>query len=88
MSTKTIAVDQAAWALPDDHSETLLKDVESALADGTVLRLDVLDQAGGRVSLFLNGRTARTVVVDLGEGGRPTEISGGQRTEIPGGKRV
>ena len=62
---------------------SLLADIESALTDGTVLRLSVLDDSGRRVSLFLNGRTAHSVAVDLGAGPRPTEISGVQRSEDP-----
>jgi hypothetical protein len=83
MSTKRIIVDQAAWTLPDGHPDSLLEDVEAALAAGTVLRVDVLDDEGRRVSLLLNGRVIRTVAVDLGAAGRPTEISGGEYPDDP-----
>jgi hypothetical protein len=83
MSTKRITVGQAAWTLPDDHPDSLLDDIESTLAEGGALRLAVLDDSGNRVSLFLNGRVAETVVVDLCVGPRPQEISGGGATTLP-----
>lgn len=83
MSTKRITVGEAAWTLPDNHPDSLLEDIESALAEGGVLRIGVLDDSGNRVSLFLNGRVAETVVVDLCIGPRPQEISGGGVTDLP-----
>jgi hypothetical protein len=83
MSTKRIIVDEAAWTLPDDHPDSLLDDIASAFAAGSALRVDVLDDEGRRVSLLLNGRVVRTVVVDLGVAGRPTEISGGEYPDDP-----
>ena len=76
MGLKQISVNQTVWALPDDSPDTLLADIEAALTAGSVLRLDVLDGNGSRIALFLNGKTAGTVTVDLEEGGKPSEISG------------
>lgn len=76
MSFKKIAVDQSVWTLPDDAPETLPADIQAALTGGSVLRLDVLDDYGRRISLFVNGKNTTTVTLDLSLDDKPSEISG------------
>lgn len=73
---KRIIIGQSEWALPDGDSADLLAQIESAIRDGSVLRLSVEDSAGRAITVFVNGRTVETVVVDLDAGPRPSEISG------------
>ncbi len=76
MSLKKISVGGSVWTLPDDQPATLLDDIEAALSAGTVLRLDVLDDDGRRVTVFVNGKNATTAMVDLSLDAKPSEISG------------
>jgi len=76
MSLKKISVDQSVWTLPDDLPATLFGDIEAALTAGSVLRLEVLDDYGRRISVFVNCKSVTTITVDLAEDNRPSEISG------------
>lgn len=78
MGQKRILVGQHAWTIPEGDAAEVLIQVESALKDGSVLRLSLLDDAERQVEVFINGRNAETVVVDLGAGPRPSEIFGTQ----------
>ena len=76
MSAKRIIVGKSAWGVSDEDAADLLKQIESALQEGTVLRLSLTDGENRPVTVFINGRTVETVAVDLDEGPRPSEISG------------
>ena len=80
MSPKRIIVGQQAWIIPGDAAEVLVQ-VESALKDGSVLRLTLLDDANREVEVFINGRNVESLAVDLGAGPRPSEIFGTQTTD-------
>lgn len=49
--------------------------IQQAMADGGVVSVNVLDEHGRRLTLYLNGSLLDVVAVDLGLGPRPGEIS-------------
>lgn len=75
MSRKRVIIGQSEWAIDERDVETVIGQIKSALADGTVAELVLLDSADRPVTVYLNGRTAVTVVVDLDRDPRPSEIS-------------
>ena len=80
MGGKWIRIGGSDWNLRENDVDTVAK-VKQALKSGTVARLELLDGAsGGTVTVHLNGRTAESVVLDLGLAARPGEISG---TDLP-----
>ncbi len=76
MTARRIIVGQTAWALPDGDVGDLPKQIEAALGNSTVLQVEVLTDDNRPVTLFVNGRAAETVVLDLGRAPRPSETSG------------
>lgn len=76
MSRKRIIVGQSEWAIADEHVVSVVDQIKAAMTDGTVAQLELLDGAGREVTVYLNGRAAESVVVDLDRGPRPSEISG------------
>jgi len=75
MSGIRITVGQSEWTLAEGDPAALLSDIEAALDKGTVLRMNLNDATGKPVDVFINGRVAETVSVDLNAGPRPSEIS-------------
>lgn len=75
MSTRRITVGTSQWSLLDEDAAKVLADIESALRDGTVARLNLADENGRPVTVFVNGRTVKTVAIDLDSAPRPSEIS-------------
>jgi hypothetical protein len=71
-----VTIGGSAWRLPPGDAAGLLKQLESALGNGSVARLELLDAAGRAVTVYLNGRAADTVAVDLGGAQRPSGVSG------------
>jgi hypothetical protein len=59
----------------DTDAAAVVGQIEQALAEGTLVKVPVLDAKSNRMTLYLNGRQVDTVVLDLGEGDRPGEIS-------------
>jgi hypothetical protein len=85
MGKKLVTIGDQSWGVADADVAKVMSDIEHAMTTGGSARLSLL--ADGRpVSVFLNGRTAATVVVDDGGEGLPTEISGrnSRPTEISG----
>jgi hypothetical protein len=76
MSTKRILVDQSEWSFPEGDVTGTLDQITSALKDGTVAVLSLIDDSKRPVTVYLNGKTVQTVVVDLDGDPRPSEISG------------
>jgi hypothetical protein len=75
MSGNRIVVGQSEWTFAKEDAADVVARIESALSDGTVVRLSLIDGAGRPVQVFINGRSTETVVIDLGESPRPSEIS-------------
>ncbi len=75
MSRKRIVIGESEWSLNGEDAAAVLTQIESALKDGSLLRLSLTDSADRSVEVFINGRTVQSVSVDLGEGPRPSEIS-------------
>ena len=77
MSDRQIIVGDAAWQLPAGEVTGILKQIQRALEDGCVTRLELAGaETGDAVTVYLNGAATDAVVVDLGGGPRPSEISG------------
>lgn len=73
---KQIIVDGSVWILPEQpDAADVFKQIESALDDGTVARVAVLDAKRRRVEILINGRTVTNVVLDACLDPRPTETS-------------
>lgn len=75
MSRKRVIIGQSEWAVDERDVQTVVEQIKAALENGTVAELALLDGAGRPVTVYLNGRTAVTVVVDLDRDPRPSEIS-------------
>ena len=75
MSGKRVMIGQSEWTLADETAADTVKQIKSALEDGTVAEVSLLDGSGSSVTVFINGKATSTVAVDLGEGPRPSEIS-------------
>jgi hypothetical protein len=74
MSGKKVIIGQSEWTI-GEGAEGVVDQIKLALEKGTVEELALLDGAGNQVSVYLNGKVVETVVVDLGEGPRPSEMS-------------
>ena len=73
---KQIIVDGSVWILPEQpDAADVFKQIESALDDGTVARVAVLDAKRRRVEILINGRTVTNVVRDACLDPRPTDTS-------------
>jgi hypothetical protein len=55
--------------------ETIVGDIRTAMTDGAVVEVPVLDENARRMTLFLRGGQIDALVLDLDEGVRPGEIS-------------
>lgn len=75
MSRKRVIIGQSEWTIDERDVETVVEQIRTALTEGTVAELVLLDSLGRPVTVYLNGRTAVTVVVDLDRDPRPSEIS-------------
>jgi hypothetical protein len=69
---KRIIVGSFEWGIEDEEFESVVNRTKCALENGTVAELPLLDSAGRRVTVFLNGRVAETVVIDWNVDGRPS----------------
>lgn len=75
MSSSRIVIGQSEWTFPEGDVTKTLELVKSAMESGSVTELALQDGAGRSVSVYFNGAVVPTVVVDLGDGARPSEIS-------------
>ncbi|WBB80608.1 hypothetical protein O7606_04245 [Micromonospora sp. WMMD882] len=75
MSRKRVIIGQSEWGVDERDVDTVVEQIKTALAEGAVAELVLLDGAGRPVTVYLNGRAAVTVVVDLDRDPRPSEIS-------------
>ena len=75
MSAKRILVGQSEWTFPEGDVTKTLELIKSAMENRNVAELELVDSSGRSVSVYLNGAVVPTVVVDLDDGPRPSEIS-------------
>ncbi|GAA2634586.1 hypothetical protein GCM10010399_79030 [Dactylosporangium fulvum] len=77
MSRNRILIGQSEWAIDAQHLTSVVESVKSAMESATTAQLTLLDKENRPVTVYLNGRVAETVVVDLDldRDSRPSEIS-------------
>jgi len=76
MGRKRVIIGSQEWGIDDTDKDDVVAKINAAMENGTVAELALLDGANRRVSVYLNGRVAVAVVVDLDLGPKPTEIPG------------
>lgn len=72
---KKIIIGQSEWTIKDAEAEAVVRELREALTKGTTVELPLVDAKGRAVSLFVNGATVPSLVLDLDEGPRPSEMS-------------
>ncbi|GHJ48941.1 hypothetical protein Cs7R123_62830 [Catellatospora sp. TT07R-123] len=77
MGRKRVIIGATEWGISDEDVVDVVAKIKAALQNGTVAELQLVDGANRRVTVYLNGRAAASVVLDLDLGPRPTEIPGG-----------
>ena len=75
MGRKRLIVGQSEWVIEDDAVNVVTDKIRDAMENKKAAELTLLDAAGRPVTVYLNGNTVQTAVVDLDMGPRPTEIS-------------
>lgn len=73
--TKKLAIGQQDWWIADVDANDVIESVRDAMTNGTRVELRLYNAAGHAVTVFLNGTTAPSVVLDLHMGPRPSEMS-------------
>ena len=72
---KKLIIGQQEWQIADADAEAVVRQVRDAMTNRTVVELPLADSTGRAVTVFLNGAAAASVVLDLDEGPRPSEMS-------------
>ncbi|GAA0723957.1 hypothetical protein Drose_01855 [Dactylosporangium roseum] len=77
MSRNRILIGQSEWGIDARQVTSVVESVKSAMESATTAQLTLLDKENRPVTVYLNGRVAETVVVDLDmdRDSRPSEIS-------------
>jgi hypothetical protein len=75
MGRKRVTIGQSEWGIDDADVADITAKIKAAMENGTVAELPLIDGANRRVTMYLNGRAASSVTVDLDLGPKPTEIS-------------
>jgi len=73
--TKKLIIGQQQWGIADEDADGVVRLVRDAMTNGGKVELSVYDPAGHAVTVFLNGATTSSVVIDLNEGPRPSQMS-------------
>lgn len=76
MSRKRIIIGQNEWGVADNEVDAVATEISAAMRNGTVATLQLLNGADRPVTVYLNGKTAAAVVLDLDTDPKPSEISG------------
>jgi hypothetical protein len=74
MNGKRLTIGDAEYGIEDKTVDTVVEQVKNAMQNGAVASLPLLDGKGRPVTVYLNGKVATTVVVDLDGDPRPSEI--------------
>jgi hypothetical protein len=77
MGRKRVIIGQSEWGIDDADVTDVVAKIKAAMENGAVAELSLMDGADRKVTVYLNGKVALSVVVDLDTGPKPTEISGG-----------
>jgi hypothetical protein len=72
---KKIIIGQSEWIIKDADAEAVARSVRDAMTRGATVELPLADAQGRAVSVFVNGATVPSLVLDLDEGPRPSEMS-------------
>jgi hypothetical protein len=75
VASKKIQVDGMVFGIADDKAQDVADAVKRALTEEKVEAVEVLDAQERRVTLYINGRVAAAVMIDLDAGPKPHEIS-------------
>jgi hypothetical protein len=70
-----VIVGTSEWGIDSKDVDSVVEQVKAAMENGEVATLSLLDSADRPVTVYLNGKVAETVVVDLDGAPRPSEIS-------------
>lgn len=73
---KRVIIGQSEWGIANADVNDVTAQIKAAMENGSVVELSLLDSADRQVKVYLNGKVAPVVTVDLGLGPKPTEISG------------
>ena len=73
--TKKLIIGAQEWGIADRDAEGVARLVRQAMTEGTSVELTLYDTDGNAVTLFLNGAGTSSVVLDLNEGPRPSQMS-------------
>jgi hypothetical protein len=73
--TKKLIIGQAQWSVADADADAVGRLVREAMTNRTTVELPLYDAHGRAVTVFLNGAATASVVLDLGGGPRPSEMS-------------
>jgi len=76
MARKRVIIGQSEWGIIDENVNDVVAKIKTAMENGTVAELELVDGADRRVTVYLNGKTVAAVTLDLDLGPRPTEIPG------------
>jgi hypothetical protein len=72
---KKLIIGQQEWLIADADAESVAEQVRDAMTNGATVELPLADAAGRAVIVFLNGAVTSSVVLDLDQGPRPSEMS-------------
>ena len=72
---KKIIIGQSEWTIKDADAEAVVGKLRDALTQRVTVELPLADADGRAVSVFVNGATVPSLVLDLDEGPRPSEMS-------------
>jgi hypothetical protein len=72
---KKLIIGQQEWQIADEDAELVARQVRDAMINRTSVELPLTDAAGRAVTVFLNGAVTSSVVLDLDQGPRPSEMS-------------
>jgi hypothetical protein len=75
---KRVVIDGHSYVIDEGDGReitAIVAEIRSALTDGRLVEIPVLDSNGNRMTLLLPGGYAGPVVIDLGLGPRPNEMS-------------
>lgn len=81
MTDSRLRVGRFSYLISPANLDKVIKQVQDALADASVERIEVLDDKNCGVSVFLHGGRVDAVIVEKGDIPRPTEV--GPFTPVP-----